>query len=97
MATWEYGELIAESVSISDEGEWVTQTALTWYAPKGGSKAVQGSIVYALNRLGSNGWEVVGLTRNQIQDKFQIRAVTTYVLKRQVRKRLRHDVGEPVA
>lgn len=97
MATWEYGELIAESVSISDEGVWVTQTALTWHGPKGGSKAVPGSVVSGLNRLGANDWEVSGMSRNQIQDKFQIRAVTTYLMKRPVRKRLRRDLGEPGA
>ena len=93
MAAWEYGELMAESVLLADEGDWVTQTALTWHGPSGGRREVSGTIVNGLNHLGSKGWELVGMTRNQIDDRFQIKVVATYVLKRSLRRRPRH--GDP--
>ena len=94
MALWEYGELMAESVSTSADGDWVTQTSLTWRGPTTGGRAVEGSVVFGLNRLGAHGWELSGVTRNQHQDRFQIRVVTTYTLKRPVRRRARSS-GDP--
>jgi hypothetical protein len=91
METWEYGELIAESVTVSDDGEWVTKFMLTWHGPGGGSRSVSPPTVHGLNRLGGRGWELVGVTRTQLEDQFQIKVVTTYVLKRSVRRRARRD------
>jgi hypothetical protein len=99
MATWEYGELMAESVSSSSDGDWVTATSLTWRGPTTGGRSVDGTTVSALNRLGSRTWEVVAVTRTHLEDRFQIRVVTAYTLKRPVRRRVRAgdvDDGQPL-
>ncbi|HEY2793506.1 MAG TPA: hypothetical protein VGJ28_14170 [Micromonosporaceae bacterium] len=87
MATWQYGELMAESVSSADDDGWVTHMTLTWRGPAGEPRAVDGTSVYALNRLGIRGWELSGVTRTHLEDRFQIKMVTTYTLKRPVRRR----------
>lgn len=90
MATWEYGELTAESLSVSDHETWVTNSAVLWRGPAGGSpKQLDGSGVHGLNLLGQAGWELVGATRNLIEEEFRIRVVTTYTLKRPLRRRSR--------
>jgi hypothetical protein len=91
VATWEYGELMAESVSSASGDDWVTHTTLTWRGPTTGGRAVEGTVVFGLNRLGSRGWEVVTVTHSHLEDKFQIKVVTTYTLKRPGRRRLRPD------
>jgi hypothetical protein len=82
MATWEYGELIGQAISMNDDGEWVNKIALTWHGPTVDGGTVAGTAVSALNRLGAEGWEVAGVTRNQIEERFQVKVVTTYVMKR---------------
>jgi hypothetical protein len=93
MALWEYGELLAEAVSVSDEGDWVTKTALTWHGPSGDARSLSGGALPSLNRLGANDWELVAVTRNQIEERFQVKAITTYVLRRPLRRRTRR--GDP--
>jgi hypothetical protein len=100
MATWEYGELMAESVSSADDGSWVTHTSLTWRGPTTGGRAVEGSTVYGLNRLGAHGWELVGITRTHLEDKYQIKVITTYTMKRPFRRRVRNGdllEAQPIA
>ncbi|HEY1487725.1 MAG TPA: hypothetical protein VGF84_16575 [Micromonosporaceae bacterium] len=94
MATWQYGELMAESVSSADDTGWVTHTTLTWRGPGGAPRAVEGTVVHGLNQLGLHGWELSGVTRTHLEDKFQIKVVTTYTLKRPVRRRMR--AGDPL-
>jgi hypothetical protein len=82
MATWEYGEMLLESVAMSDDGDWRTKSSLTWHDPADAITALKNSAVANLNLLGGVGWELAGVTRNQIEERFQIKVVTTYHLKR---------------
>jgi hypothetical protein len=82
MGTWEYGELLSESVGVSNDGAWVMKNSTSWHDPTGDSRAVSGSTVTNLNALGAVGWELVGVTRNHMEELFKIKVVTTYHLKR---------------
>jgi hypothetical protein len=82
MGTWEYGELLSESVGVSNDGDWVMKNSTSWHDPVGDARAVSGSTVTNLNALGAVGWELVGVTRNHIEEQFKIKVVTTYHLKR---------------
>jgi hypothetical protein len=93
MTAWEYGELLTESVTVSDNGEWVTKGVITWHGPNGMGNAVTGSSVYGLNWLGVRGWELVGVTRNQIESEYQIKVITTYTVRRPMRRRPRRGVS----